>query len=754
MNRKKRLEQIKSERQQHWNYLSRLIEDLRKELALETRREEKSRLRHRIEGREAERNQVEQELDDVEKTLSEIEDLQDTLALETSTPTISSGIHEKSQRAEPPYPSTPTSQPLSANPPDASERIASVTTFSTSPELSLLKEALERHSLVLFIGPDLPAAVTGLSSRADLARDLARRKELDETLPLAEVAQRVSQAGNRWEFTDFIRNALDTTGKSPQPFHRQVAALVKDHQIETIITIAYDNLLDLAFQQAGLGVNRVVHSSNVNFINPDWPTLIKLYGDAQQPDTLVVTDQDHSNLLRDRDREAILDEVRRAFRRNTMLFLGYNLADPDFRFLFDQVAESRFARTAYAVWPSLPEVDVRMWRDRGIVILEADPLGVVDQITHTSRNELSRRSEKEILLQSVRPESLEDILIIRREKNGRPYNAGPGQWFIRLEVGSKKAIKNCQGWIRNTQRLDSPEKDISYFQFSILSWADNKFEPIPIRPHKPEYLDLVWRATGDSPFPQDELRVASAREQGKRDVKFWGMRQDFIPLKSGYYLLVVQIMAEGYAEPVKRTYRLHWPGPGQEDDIRLTVEPVVQPESAISIQSSEEPITLSAPDPSQESRRERRKRSRLIVDHHPNVTLSLDFQLERTEGPNDWAGVRLRGQQTSREGYFIIVRRNGRIEIVLIDAAHQEHILHSYHLPPTFQPLHFTITLRDQKLSIKLGGTEVLRSEADQYQDVGGVFLEVCRATATFSNLRVEPISSELSKPSTEELPP
>ncbi|MCK4315032.1 MAG: caspase family protein, partial [Anaerolineae bacterium] len=243
-----------------------------------------------------------------------------------------------------------------------------------------LNDALTRRTLALFIGADLPREVTGLPARSDLARDLARRKGLDESLSLAEVAQRVSQAGNRWEFTDFIRSALDTTGKSPQPFHQRIVALVKERQIETIITTAYDNLLELAFQEAGAGINRVVRGSDVSFINPDRPTLIKLYGDAQQPDTLVVTDRDHSNLLRDREREALVDEVRRAFRRNTVLFLGYNLTDPDFRFLFDQVAESRFARTAYAVWPGLPKADVRMWRDRGIVILDVDPLGILGEV--------------------------------------------------------------------------------------------------------------------------------------------------------------------------------------------------------------------------------------------------------------------------------------------------------------------------------------------------------------------------------------
>jgi hypothetical protein len=243
-----------------------------------------------------------------------------------------------------------------------------------------LTESLQRNTLALFIGADLPGQVTGLPSRSDLARELARRQGLDESLPLAEVAQRASQAGNRWAFTDFVRQALDTSGSSPRPFHKRVVALVKEHQIETVITTAYDNSLELAFQEATVGINRVVRGSDVSFINPDRPTLIKLYGDMGQPDSMVVTDRDHSDLLRDREKEPILEEVRRAFRRNTMLFLGYDLADPDFRFLFDGIAESRFARTAYAIWPGLTEADVRMWRDRGIVILADDPLDLLDQL--------------------------------------------------------------------------------------------------------------------------------------------------------------------------------------------------------------------------------------------------------------------------------------------------------------------------------------------------------------------------------------
>lgn len=278
---------------------------------------------------------------------------------------------------------------LDSLPPEAEPGEAVTAGDATSPpagpapavELAPLVEALHRRSLVLFIGADLPAEVTGLPSRADLAAGLARRKGLAGPLSLAEVSQRVSQAGNRFEFTDFLRTALDTVGKSPRPFHQAVAALLKSGRLETVITTAYDALLEQACQQAGLALNRVIRGGDVRFASPDRPTLLKLYGDTQQPDTLVVTDRDHSELLASREREELVDEVKRAFRRNTILFLGYDLADPDFRFLFDQVAESRFARTAYAVWPGLPPVDVEMWRDRGIVILPAEPVTVLAAIS-------------------------------------------------------------------------------------------------------------------------------------------------------------------------------------------------------------------------------------------------------------------------------------------------------------------------------------------------------------------------------------
>jgi hypothetical protein len=174
---------------------------------------------------------------------------------------------------------------------------------------------------------------------------------------------------------------------------------------------------------------------------------------------------------------------------------------------------------------------------------------------------------------------LVDVLSIHPEHDGWPHKAGPAQWFSRLRIESRTPIHGCWGKIYEIRRLDGPDDQqgapLPEFHASCLSWGSRDrsgvFEPISIQPKDTEYLDLVWRAHGDPPIPENQLRVASALDHGERNTSSsdWGKRQDFIPLGPGYYLLIVQVWADGYNIPVECTYRLHWPGPGQEDNIRL-----------------------------------------------------------------------------------------------------------------------------------------------------------------------------------------
>ena len=254
-----------------------------------------------------------------------------------------------------------------------------------------LCEQLTQQRLAIFVGADLPQSVTGLPSRADLARGLAPHQGLDEQLTLAAVTQRVMQANQRWVFTNYMKNQLSTWNKKPQRFHQLLVQL----PIEMMITTAYDNLLQQAFEQAGQPLNHLVKDSDVPFSHPRWRTLLRLYGDLSQPDSLIITEDDHYGLSRNRDKENLLDEVRATMRRHAILFLGYDLTDPDFNLLWREVLDrmGRFAIGAYAVWPNLPQDEEKIWQARHIQIIDAEPVPFLEALLAAVEPDRARRNQ-------------------------------------------------------------------------------------------------------------------------------------------------------------------------------------------------------------------------------------------------------------------------------------------------------------------------------------------------------------------------
>jgi hypothetical protein len=175
-----------------------------------------------------------------------------------------------------------------------------------------------------------------------------------------------------------LQEALDTVGRPPQPLHQGIVALVRQYQLETIVTTAYDDLLELAFQEADIGLNPVVRDDQIRFIRPDRTTLIRLYGHWRQADTLVVTEQDQNALLRGRIKRDLVDEVRHAFRRNSILFLGHDLSDPAVSALFDELVDTRSQLPSFAVWSGFSERERAFFEgQRNLRVLDVDPVAML-----------------------------------------------------------------------------------------------------------------------------------------------------------------------------------------------------------------------------------------------------------------------------------------------------------------------------------------------------------------------------------------
>ncbi len=244
-----------------------------------------------------------------------------------------------------------------------------------------LYDKLARGQLALFLGADLPRAVTGLPARAELAQGLAARHGLGAGLSWAQAAQRAARGGFVNDLIRYLGDELEPPRRRPARLHELIVRL----GAPVVLTTAYDDLLKLAYEKAGVAFNHVVDDADVPFIQAGRPTLLRLYGALSRRGSLVLTEDDQYGLLRDRRKEALLGEVRGVLAKHTILFLGYDLADPDFHFLWREVLEraGKFALGAYAVWPGLPEGERRVWEERRVRVIDAEPLAVLEALVGT-----------------------------------------------------------------------------------------------------------------------------------------------------------------------------------------------------------------------------------------------------------------------------------------------------------------------------------------------------------------------------------
>ena len=259
-------------------------------------------------------------------------------------------------------------------------------------ELRDIRNFLQKDRLVLFVGADLSETLTGAPDRQTLANRLAEDKGLPLLFArgqgtggwsLSAIAQQVMAHGNRFEFTQFLKQQL--SGLQPGPFYQALAEFIQSTLPNgTLITTTYHRLLETALEAAGAyNLQMVTQDSSLPFIEANAPVLFKLYGDIQQAD-LIVTEQDQNALLRGRvqERKDMLDEIARLFKRNSLLFIGVDLHDPVVLALLDDVAGGKFQVPSFAVWSGLSEAEQQsLESNRGIKILDVDPVQLIRQIT-------------------------------------------------------------------------------------------------------------------------------------------------------------------------------------------------------------------------------------------------------------------------------------------------------------------------------------------------------------------------------------
>lgn len=244
-----------------------------------------------------------------------------------------------------------------------------------------LLEQFERGNVLLFIGERITRDADGHAVIDHLTTELAARcDDVDDAdnVSFPEVAQAYQDTRGSQALVQFIRDQLAVDGDAPQTDHRLIAGLT---DCDVLATTCIDHHLETAFAEAGRPLNVVIGNVDVVFEDAHKTTLYKLRGTLEQPASLVLTEDDYDEFF---DNQASISVVLQGYlARKTILFVGYDLEDPNFKGLYRKVTAplDNYARRAYA-FGDVPPPRVCHWCERhGIDVVEADATAFLQALT-------------------------------------------------------------------------------------------------------------------------------------------------------------------------------------------------------------------------------------------------------------------------------------------------------------------------------------------------------------------------------------
>jgi hypothetical protein len=272
------------------------------------------------------------------------------------------------------------------------------------PDIKLdpdLVDNVARGSCVLFFGADQTPATPGSPTRLQLAAALAERYpelvEPGQSLPDAAQQFISRQHGNRHALYRFLHDHVaPAPAWEPTALHRAIVALGFD----AVVTAWYDDLTERAFDAAGKRVARVVGGADAAYTGGSEDViLVKLYGDAERVESLVVTRKDMRSM--EGNLEQRLEDVRPFVRLRPILFVGWDPGDEGLERLYLAATRAlgEHRRRNFIVWPNPQAQHVADWDEENVAVVDAEPLAFLQALGEAVRR---RRAGTEVRPQAVR----------------------------------------------------------------------------------------------------------------------------------------------------------------------------------------------------------------------------------------------------------------------------------------------------------------------------------------------------------------
>ena len=170
---------------------------------------------------------------------------------------------------------------------------------------------------------------------------------------------------SRTKLVEFIMKALHVEEVKPGATYEEFCNLFTG----TICTTNYDFLIEKAMQSLSRPISTIVTEDRLTINSSDENRILKLHGDFNHPDKMVITEQDYDVYLE--NNPVFATYVSNLFITNTMLLIGYSLDDADFRGIW-QIINNRLgkmAQPAYCIAVEASQTQIDRYSRRNIRVI-------------------------------------------------------------------------------------------------------------------------------------------------------------------------------------------------------------------------------------------------------------------------------------------------------------------------------------------------------------------------------------------------
>ena len=243
---------------------------------------------------------------------------------------------------------------------------------------------IRNEEVILFIGAGV-SIYAGYPSGEKLKQIIyeqltpSEKENISEHLNLIELTEQFFRIRNHNRHS--LLEILNKTFLKASTQNLETHDLLKSiPHFKTIITTNYDKLLEESYQDRG----QLIFSENqMPFIDKSKVQIFKIHGDLADPKSIIISQSDYNNFFKENtERNLFWSVIKERLTTKNVLFLGYNLEDPNVSVVFDKITDTfqENKKETYLVAPNLQDHKRIDLIRKGINYIDSDAESLIQEL--------------------------------------------------------------------------------------------------------------------------------------------------------------------------------------------------------------------------------------------------------------------------------------------------------------------------------------------------------------------------------------